>query len=250
VNTSAWINESCPGRFSTHDSRLTNHDSRLKRQTVQASTEYLVSYGKSGEFGRFTAVEPLACRRGDALVIETNRGLEWGQVIRSADPEHARLLGGGPAGRIVRQPDEVDRQVRERLKQQGQKVFLESRARALRLGLPMEILDAEILLDGREAVLHVLRWGDAELHELTDALARTHGLHTVVHDLAVPASKDEPEVISGVEHGCGSGGCGSGGCGSGGCSSGGCGSCSSGGCSSSSESHHHPAERPQSISLL
>ena len=217
---------------------------------MQASSEYLVSYGKSGEFGRFTAVEPLACRRGDALVIETNRGLEWGQVIRSAGPEHARLLGGDPDGRIVRHPTTGDRQDRERLKQQGQQVFLESRARTLRLGLPLEIVDAEILLDGREAVLHVLRWGDAELHQLTDALAQTHGLHTVVHDLALPASKDEPEVTSEVEQGCGSGGCGSGGCGSGGCSSGGCGSCSSGGCSSSTQSHHHPVERPQSISLL
>jgi len=60
---------------------------RNRGTILQAANEYLVSYGKNGEFGRFAAAEPLACRRGDALVIETNRGLEIGSVIRSADPE-------------------------------------------------------------------------------------------------------------------------------------------------------------------
>ncbi len=219
---------------------------------MQATSEYLVSYGNNGEFGRFTASETLACRRGDALVIETNRGLELGRVIRSAGPEHARLLGSGPAGRILRRPDPADLQLRERLRLRGQQLFLDARAQAANLGLPMEILDAEILLDGRQAVLHVLRWGDALPHQLAESLSEAHGLLTVIHDLALPASKEETEPVD-AGHGCGSGGCGSGGCGSGsgGCSSGGCGSCSSGGCSTSShDSHHHESERERSISLL
>jgi hypothetical protein len=212
---------------------------------LQASSEYLVSYGKSGEFGRFAAPEPLACRRGDTLVIETNRGLELGLVIRSADPEHARLLGGGPAGRIVRRPDSADLQMRELLRQRGQQLFLDARTQAADLGLPMEIVDAEILLDGKQAVLHVLRWGDAKPHQLAECLSAAHGLLMVVHDLALPASKDEPEPVE-AAHGCGSGGCGSGGC-----SSGGCGSCSSGGCSTSAhDTHHHSTERERSVSLL
>ncbi len=217
---------------------------------MQAASEYLISYGKNGEFGRFTAPEPLACRRGDALVIETNRGLELGRVIRSADPEHARLMGGGSVGRILRRPDSADLQSRERLRQRGNQLFLDARAHAARLDLPMEILDAEILLDGRQAVLHVLRWGDAQLHQLAESLSEAHGLLTMIHDLALPANKEEPEPVE-AGHGCGSGGCGSGGCGSGGCSSGGCGSCSSGGCSTSGpETHHHTTERERSISLL
>lgn len=216
---------------------------------MQAATEYLVSYGKNGEFGRFAASAPLACRRGDPLVIETNRGLEIGKVIRSAESEHARLLGGGPPGRIIRQPSPADLQMRDRLRTLGQQLFQDARTHAARLSLPMEILDAEILLDGRQAVVHILRWDDVSADGLAEALSKVHELQTVVHDLALPASKEEQAETPG-EHGCGSGGCGSGGCGSGGCSSGGCGSCSSGGCSTSTHETHNSAERPHAIPLL
>jgi hypothetical protein len=215
---------------------------------VHAAAEYLISYGKSGDFGRFAATEPLACQRGDCLIVETNRGLEFGQVIRRADPEHARLMGGGPAGRIVRQPSSADLHARSQLHERGQQLFRDARARAGSLRLPMEIVDAEILLEGRQAILHVLRWGDSDLRQLTDELVRTHGLLTLIHDLALPAAKEEPQLAE--DHGCGSGGCGSGGCGTGGCSSGGCGTCSSGGCSSSKHTHELTTPRPQSISLL
>ena len=36
--------------------------------------EYLVSYGNLGDFGRFRAAAPLACRRGQKLVVRSPRG--------------------------------------------------------------------------------------------------------------------------------------------------------------------------------
>jgi hypothetical protein len=216
---------------------------------IQSATEYLVSFGKSGEFGRFASEEPLACGRGDSLVIETSRGLELGQVIRRSDPEHARLMGGGAAGRIIRRPTQKDLELRDGLRARGQKLFDDARHRAGYLGLPLEIVDAEILLEGRQAVLHILRWGEADLKPLTDAFIHSHGLLTLIHDLALPTSPEEP-ASDHAEHGCNSGGCGSGGCGSGGCGSGGCGSCSSGGCSSTAHTHTAADTRPQAISLL
>jgi hypothetical protein len=216
---------------------------------MQSATEYLVSFGKSGEFGRFASVEPLACRRGDPLVIETSRGLELGQVIRRSDPEHARLMGGGAAGRIVRRPTPNDLELRNKLRARGQLFFDDARHRAGDLGLPLEIVDAEILLEGRQAVLHVLRWGEADLKPLTDAFVHSHGLLTLIHDLALPASPEEP-ALDPAEPGCGSGDCGSGGCGSGGCGTGGCGSCSTGGCSATAHTHSPADTRPQAISLL
>jgi hypothetical protein len=216
---------------------------------VQAATEYLVSFGRSGEFGRFSSVEPLTCRRGDSLIVETSRGLEFGQVIRQSAPEHARLMGGS-AGRIVRRPGPADLETRDQLKARGQNLFHDARSHASRLNLPLEIVDAEILLDGKQAVLHVLRWGEGDFKQLTDSLIHSHGVMPLLHDLALPANEKEPEPAHTDDHGCGSGGCGSGGCGSGGCSTGGCGSCSSGGCSTTPHEHTHGAERPQAISLL
>jgi len=44
-------------------------------------------------------------------------------------------------------------QLQDRLRARGQQLFHDARTHAARLALPMEILDAEILLDGRQAVL-------------------------------------------------------------------------------------------------
>ena len=64
--------------------------------------EYLLSYGRLGDFGRFRAGKPLTCRRGDRAVVRTHRGLEVGEVLREATPVHATFLPNTSVGQLVR----------------------------------------------------------------------------------------------------------------------------------------------------
>ena len=89
----------------------------------------------------------------------------------------------------------------------------------------VEILDAEILLAGRQGVLHHLRWEECDPRHLMDRLSQRYHVLVTLHDLALAATKTEEEHAEGT--GCGLPGCHAGqegGCGS--CSSGGCGTCS------------------------
>jgi hypothetical protein len=177
------------------------------------SVEYLVGYGLRGDFGRFTAAAPLACRRGDRVVISSPRGIEVGSVLREATPQLAGLLPDTPAGALLRPLGPDDERLAALLAGRAAELFERSRAAAGGLGLPLEVLDAEVLLDGEHAVLYHLHWADSDVRPLVSTLAREFDLHISLLDLTRPAPAEH--------HGCGD--CGSGGCGS--CGSGGCGTC-------------------------
>jgi cell fate regulator YaaT (PSP1 superfamily) len=178
--------------------------------------EYLVSYGLLGDFGRFRAGRPLDCRRGDAVVVRSHRGVELGQVLCPATPGHALFLPNTSVGTLLRPATPDDKRAAEDLHRRSQDVFEAAHGRAAELGLPLEVLDAEVLLEER-AVLHLVRWGDCDVRDFVSGLSRLFALHVALEDLT---HSDAP-APSGEEHGCGS--CGAGGCGS--CGSGGCDSC-------------------------
>src|SRR5438445_1936064 len=138
-----------------------------------------------------------------------------------ANSGHSRLLADQFVGQILRLATEADLLLAERMKQRAQKLFEDGRRLLCELALPMEILDVEVFLDGRQAVVHYLRWADCDPRPLMDALSQRYRLLITLHDLALPntgETEEEPEFAS-----CGAGGCGAGGCGS--CSAGNCASC-------------------------
>jgi hypothetical protein len=178
--------------------------------------EYLVGYGVRGEFGRFRAPAALTVQRGDRVVVRGPRGVEIGTVLRPATRRHAALLPDAPAGTLLRVAGPDDEAQAERLGVQAGALLERAGRLAAELGLPLEPLDAELLLDGEHAVLHHLRWDDADLEPFARALEVEYRLHLTLSDLTGPREEAA---------GCGS--CGTGGHGCGDCGSGGCGACGS-----------------------
>ena len=185
-------------------------------------SNYLLSYGKAGDFGLFQASFDSSFRRGERLVIRSQRGLELGTVLRPAAEGHVEFLAGRYVGNILRPAGPADDATAACMAERSQEIYQEGRRLTAECRLPMEILDAELLLDGKQAILHHLRWEECDPRPLMGPLSDRFKLLITLHDLALPSvPEDEPA-------GCGSPGCGhstGGGCGS--CSSGGCGTCGS-----------------------
>ena len=62
--------------------------------------EYLVRYGKAGEFGRFRAQKPLQLFKGDLVLIETHRGKETGEILSPSSPTIAKFLPNTTVGKL------------------------------------------------------------------------------------------------------------------------------------------------------
>ena len=190
--------------------------------------EYLLSYGALGDFGRFCPVTPLTCLRGQRAVVRTHRGLELATVLGDARPGHAHFLPNTTVGQLLRLATPDDLRAERRRGEDARRLCDEAGALAATLALPLEVIDAEVLLDGEQAVVHHVSWAEFDPRPFVSGLSKRFDAHVTLYDLTRPGTP-APEGEESHAHGCGRPGCGggSGGCGTeGGCGTGGgCSTC-------------------------
>jgi cell fate regulator YaaT (PSP1 superfamily) len=185
-----------------------------------ASEHYLVSHGKSGGLGNFSTEKPLCLRRGDRILIDSPRGREVGTVLCAASVRQSRILGAVSSGTIVRPLAPADESALKHLRDTEQRLFEAGRRLARAQALPLEILDVDMLFEGR-AILQFVGSGESPLEGFVQTLNRTFQLDIRLENLALPEEKREP-----ADQGCGKPDCGK-------TEGGGCSTCSTGGgCSS------------------
>ena len=174
---------------------------------------YLIRYGVMGHVGRFPALPectgPLG--RGQVVVIQTDRGVELGEVLipldqSQAESDRSRVLRlAGPDDLASSRRAEAMRQDRFSL---CQRVLEEEE-------WPGELIDVEMLLDDRATVLHYLG-----PHQLDAASLRARFRMTCDFDVLLePVGADLDETADEIgaslaDAGCGSCGRSGGGCGS------------------------------------
>lgn len=191
---------------------------------MNTTREYLVHHGAAGHVGRFRSADGDGCARGDAVVVRSQRGLELGRVLAAADSDRVSFPDGF-VGELLRRASDEDITLAERGRAAGLELCAAGERLAAASGLPLAVLDAEVLLDGRQAVLHVLKLATCDEGPWLADLGEKHGVIVRLHDLGREApGEDHAEASTS----CGAEGCGSGGCGSCGSEGGGCSSCGSG----------------------
>ncbi|HAA49014.1 MAG TPA: hypothetical protein DCE43_04795 [Planctomycetaceae bacterium] len=154
----------------------------------------LVRYGRPGWVALFTSEDGGEFRRGDQVVVQTERGEELGELLSSVA---SRLVDDvSPAGQVLRLASVED--------QAGVPVELDDLIEAIRQrNSALEPVDVEMLVDGRTVVVYCLGEVGEESERIAVGLSKDTG-----HDVRLSPMFD-PE-----SGGCGGGGCGEGGCGS------------------------------------
>lgn len=190
----------------------------------QLCDQFVASYGKSAAVGVFACDQPLPLTRGARVLLRTPRGVEAGTVRCPASIRQARLLGATASGDLLRALS-ADDELEERNRMSRADALCEAaRALAAQRELGCDILDAELLFDGSQAILQFLG-SDEGTEAFAHELEATFGLAIRLENLAPPAEAAHEEESHG---GCGKPDCGKEGAG-GGCSSegGGCSTCGS-----------------------
>ena len=188
--------------------------------------EYLVRYGKAGEFGRFRAQKPLQLFKGDLVVIETHRGKETGEILSPSSPTIAKFLPNTTVGKLFSTLPQQDDSLAQLNHLKSSLIFEAAKKISLDLALPVMIVEAELLFDGRHAVLHLLTSPKTDVRDLVSKLSQDFDMHIYVENISQPQEEEKLAEDDGTSS-CGSGKCGSKESGCGTCGSGGgCGSCS------------------------
>jgi hypothetical protein len=191
---------------------------------TSSGADYLASFGKLGDFGRFRAASD-AFSRGQRVVIQASHGLELAVVLCRVGASHTSFLSQ-PIGDLVRLATADDERASVQMRDRSEKLFTAARRLAAQNQMAMEVLDVDIPLDGKQATIHVLRRDDCDPRPLVSALSREHDILIVLQNLALPQEvHEEPAGCGRPDCGQGGGGCSScgegGGCSTGHCSAGG-----------------------------
>src|SRR5439155_7835757 len=137
---------------------------------VAKSAEYLVSYGKTGVLGRFLSALADPLRRGERVVLQSDRGLTLGTVLCEATERQTRILASECGGQLLRRIQPADHAAQHNCQAREQQLFDEARSLAARLEMPLEILDAELSLDSRRLLLQCLLAPGCDPTALLDGL--------------------------------------------------------------------------------
>jgi hypothetical protein len=189
---------------------------------IATTSEFLVSHGCTAALTRCRDGDSLLPNHGESVVIRSARGLELGEVLCPVDGSLAPLPL--TTGDILRRATQDDRLRSEIHRHRGQQILSDAQHLIEQMQLPLVPLDADILLDGENAVLQVLCWEHCTLTPFLEELRSRQGLLITLQDQSRPADEHGGGCSEcGSAGGCGScgeSGCGAGGCGSGSCSSG------------------------------
>jgi cell fate regulator YaaT (PSP1 superfamily) len=163
---------------------------------------YLVRYGLRRHVGRFLA--DAEHDQGAAVVVQTHRGTELGEVLAATNAISGTALVLRAAG-----PDDLEQARLAALDQPSRFAACE---RFFQGGVwPLELIDVEPLLDSRRTVLHYLGPHRLDSEGLVQAARESIGLDLVLEPVGLDV--EDASMIEDEPEGCGS--CGSGGgCGS------------------------------------
>ncbi len=199
---------------------------------------YLVRYGVMGYVGRFCS--SLDCgapfQRGQFVVVESDRGVELGEVLAMVEASGAtarrpRNGGGELHGVDDSQPSPqrpplavlrlatADEIARIRSGEDAQLGRFQLCQRLLQqFDWPWELIDVETLLDDHTLVLHYLGPHELDAAELRAWFRAAHDIEVLFEPAGMDESSQTTSSAAGGMngHGCGASGCGHGGCGSGG----------------------------------
>lgn len=164
----------------------------------------LVRYGAVPEVARFVHRTHAELPRGEAVVVQTHRGLQLGEVLETLAASASSKADEPVDFEIVRIATAEDHATARERQKECESEFYEWCRRIVLWNLSLELIDLERTLDGEKAILYVLtERGPATTTLALQAAAAGLGIIEV-----------QPVSAAGlVSLPTGGGGCGTGGCG-------------------------------------
>jgi len=143
--------------------------------------------------GEFRGIDPEGHKRGQEVIVRTDRGTELGEILCPATDRSAMFLSNPIRGdilRVVGAAEEQDRSALEARQAEGIKVCRELIARRR---LQMQLVDVEAILGGERMVFYYLAEKRVDFRELVKDLARAFNTRIEMRQIGV---RDEAKLLA------------------------------------------------------
>lgn len=154
---------------------------------------YIVRHGAMRFLGEFTPKETAAYCRGQAVLAQTERGQEIGEVLCEATPRTLGLLSEPTRGQLLRVMNEADQQHAEALYQREEGEFQRCREFIRQRQLQMDLVDVEHLFGGERIIFYFLAENRVDFRELVKDLAREYRTRIEMRQIGV---RDEAKLLA------------------------------------------------------
>jgi cell fate regulator YaaT (PSP1 superfamily) len=157
------------------------------------ATRFIVRHGSMRFLGDFDTADAVDPRRGDEVVVRTERGLELGHVLCTTNPRALELLSEPTKGRIVRLLTDADRAERDRIREAERREFDTCLRFIGQRRLQMELVDVEHLFGGERLIFYFLAEKRVDFRELVKDLAREYQTRIEMRQIGV---RDEAKLLA------------------------------------------------------
>jgi cell fate regulator YaaT (PSP1 superfamily) len=158
------------------------------------ASDYIVRYGSMRTVAEFADKSGREFSRSCEVIVRSDRGMEWGEVLCPATEQTRSFLGAeGPAGRILREATDDDRCKLDEVRRTERREFDGCREMIAERRLQMDLVDVEHLFGGERLVFYYLAEQRVDFRELVKALAKRFGTRIEMRQIGV---RDEAKLLA------------------------------------------------------
>ncbi|HUG18851.1 MAG TPA: regulatory iron-sulfur-containing complex subunit RicT [Planctomycetaceae bacterium] len=158
------------------------------------SDAYIVRYGTMRVVGEFSGRSDQEYRRHQDVLVRTDRGIEWGEILLPADEKTRTYLGSEKsAGRILRTARDEDYKSREELESKERREFDDCKKMISEHKLQMQLVDIEHIFGGERVIFYYLAEKRVDFRELVKALAKEFKTRIEMRQIGV---RDEAKLLA------------------------------------------------------
>ncbi|MDA7951539.1 MAG: signal peptidase [Pirellulaceae bacterium] len=155
--------------------------------------KYIARFGSMRMVGVFSAKGKNLCHRGDKVVVQTDRGMEVGEILTEATERSLSFLESPVSGTIMRETTESDFSQADHQRSRLRDDLTTCEEYIKRLQLNMTLVDIEHILGGERVVIYYLAEQRVDFRELVKLLASEFQTRIEMRQIGV---RDEAKLLA------------------------------------------------------
>lgn len=157
------------------------------------TTSLLARHGKARFLGVYAPAGVVHSRRGDTVILRTERGLEVGTVLCPATPQATAAIPEPTRGDLLRLATADDRAKIAQLRDIEKKEYTAGAELIARHRLAMQLVDVEHLFGGERVIFYFLAEHRVDFRELVKSMAREFHTRIELRQIGV---RDEAKLLA------------------------------------------------------